>query len=240
MTNLDNIHAEKKVINWEALLGTWYLHFQNYIKYYPYFEKLINFINNQYNDKNKIIFPAKNNIFRAFKETNYSNVKVVIIGQDPYADGRANGFCFANSVLEEKYSPPLLKIEDCLKLSYNDGTMFWLDYNLKKWANQGILLLNSALTVEKDKSGSHLIYWDFFTKTLLTILNDNKTGVIFCFWGSAAKKYIPLINEKRHYILECEHPSLAVREARDWKCNHFTEINKILEKNNGTRECINW
>jgi uracil-DNA glycosylase len=108
---------------------------------------------------------------------------------------------------------------------------------MERWAKQGVLLLNTALTVEEGASGSHLELWKEFTTEVLKALNDG-FGTIFLLWGNDAKKFKPLINEKAHYVLEAKHPVSAVYAGVGWECNHFLEVNRILQTLNG--DSIEW
>ncbi len=224
---------------WMGRLRSWYPLFEPYVDKLNYFDQLINFINHEYTTRT--IFPAQVNIYKPFVVTDYSNVKVIIVGQDPYSDGKATGIPFANCTSSYKFSPSLLKIEETIKYEFPDK-MKYLQYDLESWCKQGVLLINSGMTVRSGMPGSHIPYWKLFIKILLQELNARKTGLIFCFWGNVAKDFKPLIEtgKNKHYVLECEHPAAAVRENRSWNCDHFTKINKILSDNNGFGEEILW
>ena len=169
-----------------------------------YFRKIILFINKEY--KNKTIFPPKNYILRSLALTDYNNVKVVILGQDPYHGvGEANGLSF--SVNKNIKLPPSLK--NIYKELLNDlGIDNGNNGDLTPWANQGVLLLNSILTVEKDKPASHKnLGWEIFTDAIIKKLNQKKEPIVFILWGNFAKSKISLITNPNHYIISSSHPS---------------------------------
>lgn len=203
-----------------------------------YFNKLINFLTKEY--KTKTIYPAKTQVFNAFKYTSWKDLKVVILGQDPYYDGKANGLAFANNNDVLRVSPSLDQIRGSVEKSVYNTIILDFDVTLEHWAKQGVLLLNTALTVEERKPNSHKEPWDNFTKTIIKTINDNSTGIIFLLWGSNAKSYKNLIDENRHYVLEDVHPAYASRQYKDWNCKHFIEVNKLIEKNNGKEYIIKW
>ncbi|BBA85200.1 uracil-DNA glycosylase [endosymbiont of Sipalinus gigas] len=205
-------------------------------------KKKIYFINLKkylYNEikKKKIILPSLNDIFNAFKFTNFNNLKVVIIGQDPYYKiNQANGLAFSVNK-NIKIPPSLLNIYNELyrSISYfkypNHGLLL-------NWCNQGVLLLNRILTVENNKPKSHInIGWEIFTNNAISFINNNLNSIIFMLWGSYAKKVKKLINNKKHYILESSHPSPLSVNKGFIGCNHFFISNNILIKNN---KIINW
>lgn len=223
----------------KSLLETWYNPLEQFINT-EYMKKLFTFLNKEYN--NKIVYPNKNKVFRVFQKTNYNEVRVIILGQDPYPDGSGTGVAFANedNIRESSFSPSLIKIKDCIERTNKDGLYIDFDPTLEKWIKQGVLLLNSSLTVVKNKPGSHTIYWKNFIKEIIKILNNNKTGLIFCLWGNQAKQFKQFINSSNHYILECSHPASACYNNVDWDCNHFNKINQIITEQNGEEFKINW
>ena len=199
-----------------------------------YFKKLGIFVKNEY--KNKIIFPQYKNIFNALKYTDYDNVKVVILGQDPYhGENEAHGLSF--SVLEGVRRPPSL--DNIFKELYADIGVKRLNNNLTDWALQGILLLNSVLTVEKDKAFSHKNKgWEIFTDTIIKKLNEREEPVIFVLWGNSARNKKELIDTKKHYIIESAHPSPLSANRGFFGSRPFSKINKILSDNN--KKEIEW
>ena len=193
-----------------------------------YFKKLGIFVKNEY--KNKTIYPAYNNIFKALRLTDYDKVKVVILGQDPYHGvNEAHGLSF--SVLEGVRRPPSL--DNIFKELYSDLGIKRENNNLTDWALQGVLLLNSVLTVEKDKAFSHRNKgWEIFTDTIIERLNERNSPVIFVLWGNAARSKKALIDQNKHYIIESAHPSPLSASRGFFGSKPFSRINKILCDNN--------
>ena len=193
-----------------------------------YFKKLGIFVKNEY--KNKTIYPAYNNIFKALRLTDYDKVKVVILGQDPYHGvNEAHGLSF--SVLEGVRRPPSL--DNIFKELYSDLGIKRENNNLTDWALQGVLLLNSVLTVEKDKAFSHSNKgWEILTDTIIERLNERNSPVIFVLWGNAARSKKALIDQNKHYIIESAHPSPLSASRGFFGSKPFSRINKILRDNN--------
>lgn len=198
-----------------------------------YFKILIDKVNKEYEDK--IIFPSKDDLFNAFKLTSFNDVKVVIVGQDPYhGEGEAHGLSF--SVRDGIKIPPSLK--NIYKELYDDlGVPIRDSGNLDSWARQGVLLLNSTLTVEKDKPNSHSkIGWQEFTDEVIKIIDKNKSDVVFLLWGNYARSKKELI--KNNYIIESSHPSPFSARNGFFGSRPFSKTNDYLMKM-GIKE-INW
>ena len=183
------------------------------------------------------IFPADDLIFNALNKTPLAKVKVVILGQDPYhGKGQVHGLSF--SVPNGITVPPSLRnifkeLQQDLKLTPpNNG-------NLTKWAKQGVLLLNSTLTVREKEAGSHQkLGWEGFTDSVISKLSSKKDGLIFLLWGAFAQKKLVLIDTKKHYILKTTHPSPFSAYRGFLGCKHFSRTNEILTKNN--QKPIDW
>lgn len=193
-------------------------------------------IKKQLEKTNKIIYPKKENIFRALKLTDYNDVKVVILGQDPYhGENEANGLCF--SVNKDVKIPPSLR--NIFKELKEDLNIERDNTDLSDWAMQGILLLNTILTVEKDKPFSHKnLGWNYFTDNIINKINQKKESVIFVLWGNAAREKKKLITNKNHIIIESAHPS-PLSYTRGFKNSKpFSKINKILKEQN--KKEIKW
>ena len=193
-----------------------------------YFKKLGIFVKNEY--KTKTIFPPYNNIFDALRFTDYDDVLVVILGQDPYHGlGEAHGLSF--SVHEGiKMPPSLLNI---FKELYSDIGIKRTNTDLTDWAKQGVLLLNSIMTVEQDKPLSHKDKgWEIFTDTIIKKLNEREKPVIFVLWGSFARSKKELITNKQHYIIESAHPSPLSASRGFFGSKPFSKINNYLNKEN--------
>ena len=202
----------------------------------PYFQAALNFVK-QERAKGKIIYPAQADIFNAFKYTPFADVKVVIIGQDPYhGPDQAHGLCF--SVNPGITPPPSL--QNIFQELQND-----LDFSipkngcLEKWAKQGVLLLNASLTVEAGKPQSHAnIGWEKFTDKVIEVLNEQKEGLIFILWGSPAQKKGQIVDPTRHTILKAPHPSPLSAYRGFFGCKHFSKTNELLRKLGKTE--IDW
>ena len=200
-----------------------------------YFILLRNFIRQEY--RNKIIFPHPKNIFNAYNTTSFDNVKVVIIGQDPYhGPNQAHGLCF--SVKKEVKIPPSLK--NIFKEIKNDLDIPVPKHGyLKKWAKQGVFLLNNILTVESGKPNSHKnCGWSKFTDKTIQIISEKKSGVVFLFWGKFAHQKEILVNSKKHLILKASHPSPLSAYGGFFGCKHFSKTNDYLKSIN--KEEIDW
>lgn len=193
-----------------------------------YFKKLNKFIDEEYTTK--IIFPEKDDIFKAMELTNYEDIKVVILGQDPYhGEGEAHGLSF--SVKPNIKVPPSLK-NIYKELNSDLGTYIPNNGYLIKWANQGVLLLNSVLTVEKDKPGSHRNKgWETFTDIVIEKLNERDEPIVFVLWGNYAKDKEKYITNTKHLILKSPHPSPFSARTGFFGCKHFSKINEFLKEN---------
>lgn len=198
-----------------------------------YFINLLNFIKKEY--QTKTIYPKQTEIFKAFRNTSYKDTKVVILGQDPYhGTGEAHGLSF--SVREGVPMPPSLA--NIFKELYDDTGIKRTKTDLTDWAYQGVLLLNSILTVEKDKPLSHsYLNWEKFTDVVIEKLS-NRGNVIFVLWGSFARSKKVLINTQKNYIIESVHPSPLSCYRGFFGSKPFSKVNAILKKN-GSEE-IKW
>lgn len=204
----------------------------------PYFNKLIEFVNKE--RETRIVFPDPEKTFRALSLCDFDNVKVVILGQDPYpgaASGgyQANGLAFA--VDNHLAIPPsLLNIFKEIKNEFGETPK---NHNLEGWARQGVLLLNTVLTVEKGVPGSHSGRgWEQLTDRIITELSKRETPVVFMLWGSFARGKAALIDREKHYVLEAPHPSPRSVRLGFFGCNHFCTANEILTKIG--KDPINW
>lgn len=192
----------------------------------PYFKELSLFLHDAYSKKT--IFPPKQQVFSAFT-TDLDNVKVVIIGQDPYhGPGQAHGLAF--SVRDGVQIPPSLQ-NIFKEIHAETGAEIPITGNLNRWAEQGVLLLNNVLTVEAHLAGSHRGKgWETFTEHVIKFLNDNRDHLVFLLWGRDARSKKTLIDTKKHLVLEAAHPSPLSAHNGFFGCNHFNTCNKQLEK----------
>ena len=202
----------------------------------PYFKELSEFLKREY--RTKTIYPPKKEVFSSFYFTDMDKVKVVILGQDPYHEpGQACGMCFA--VKPGVRLPPSLQniykeIQDDLgvPMNYNNGY-------LVKWAKQGVLLINSVMTVEKGRANSHAGHgWETFTNNVIEKINTLDQPVVYLLWGNNARQKKQLITNPKHLILETVHPSPLSVYRGFFGCRHFSKANEFLVKNGA--EPIDW
>jgi uracil-DNA glycosylase len=202
----------------------------------PYFTSLIEFVKQQY--ATQTCYPKGSQIFAAFDRCKFEEVKVVILGQDPYhGPGQANGLCF--SVNDGITFPPSL-INIFKEIQSDLEKPFPKTGNLERWADQGVLLLNATLTVEQSKPGSHQNQgWETFTDAVIKAVSDHKENVVFLLWGGFAKSKVSLIDKNKHHILTSGHPSPMSANRGYWFGNkHFSKTNEFL-KSKGLQE-IDW
>jgi len=202
----------------------------------PYFQSIMHFLVEE-EKAGKVIYPAQNDLFSAFQETPFDQVKVVILGQDPYhGPGQAHGLSFSVQ--------PGIKIPPSLKNIYQE---LYSDLNipipthgcLLNWASQGVLLLNTSLSVEQGKPQSHAkVGWTRFTDKVIETLNHHEQPLVFMLWGAHAKNKRELITEQKHLILTAPHPSPFSVYQGFYGCRHFSQANAFLTKNG--REAVRW
>ena len=201
----------------------------------PYFESLVRFLHKE-KAEGQTIYPPGSQIFRAFDLTPVNDLKVVILGQDPYhGPGQAHGLSF--SVSAGVPAPPSLK--NIFKEIESDLGVRMSGYpDLEKWARQGVLLLNAVLTVRAGAAASHSkIGWEEFTDAVIRYISDNCEGVVFLLWGNFARSKSVLIDRSRHHVLEAAHPSPLARGAF-FGCRHFSQTNALLQSQGKTP--IDW
>jgi uracil-DNA glycosylase len=217
-------------------LGNWQTFIQNQ-QQQPYFVELNDFLTQEY-ALGKIIYPPKGDIFRAFELTPLDKVNVVIIGQDPYhGEGQAHGLAFSVKT-GVKIPPSLANIYKELNQDIDDFVTP-SHGNLTKWAEQGVLMLNTVLTVEQSLAHSHAkAGWETFTDNVLYLLNRSEKPIVFVLWGSHAIKKGRLINAEQHTVLSGPHPSPLSAYRGFFGCHHFSKINELLIKNGTTP--IDW
>ena len=213
--------------NWDIIL--------NDVYHEPYFINIVKFVNQIY--KEKIVFPPKTKILKALTTTDYNDVKVVILGQDPYHGvGEANGLAF--SVSDGIKLPPSLR--NIYKELHDDlGIPISNKGNLECWAKEGVLLLNAVLTVEKDKPASHKnVGWETFTDTIIQKLNEKETPVVFILWGAFARSKKKYITNPKHLVIESPHPSPFSASYGFFGSKPFSRTNNFLIQNHITP--IDW
>lgn len=194
----------------------------------PYMVKLDTFLEQEYSQYN--IFPPKGEVFSALRFTPYSNVRVVILGQDPYIrTGQAHGLAF--SVRSGKLPPSLKNIFK--EIADEGGSAVQKDGNLIEWAERGVLLLNTVLTVREGQSDSHKAQgWETFTDRIIALLNEKKQPTVFLLWGNNAQKKRSLITNPKHLVLTAAHPSPLSANRGFFGCGHFVKTVEFLLANN--------
>lgn len=201
----------------------------------PYFGQLINFVKTEY--QNATIYPPGKEIFRAFDRCDFDDVKVVIIGQDPYhGPGQANGLCF--SVRDGVRMPPSL-LNIFKEIQQDLGKPIPQSGDLERWASQGVLLLNATLTVRASSPGSHQNKgWETFTDAVIRKISEEKENVVFLLWGSYAQKKGEIIDRSKHLVLMSAHPSPFSADRGFFGSKHFSKANQYLASK-GLKE-IEW
>jgi uracil-DNA glycosylase len=219
MLKLESVMDVKINDSWKAELN------EEFSK--PYFLSLAEFLKDD--RQNYVIYPPGGKIFNAFDKCTFDNVKVVIIGQDPYhGEGQANGLCF--SVSDGIRKPPSL-VNIFKEIKSDLGKEIPISGNLERWAVQGVLLLNATLTVRAGQAGSHQGKgWEQFTDEVIRCVNRDKKHVVFLLWGAFAQKKAELIDGNKHCILQSAHPSPFSADRGFFGNKHFSKANEYLEK----------
>lgn len=213
--------------DWDALLA------EEFKK--DYYRELRSFLISEYNSR--VIYPPMNDIFNALRATPYSAVKAVILGQDPYhGAGQAHGMCFS----VKKGTPPPPSLQNIFKEIQSElGLPIPSHGELTAWAESGVLLLNTVLTVREGAANSHRGHgWEIFTDRVIELLNQRETPIVFLLWGGNARAKKKLVTNPRHLILECAHPSPLSAYNGFFGCGHFVKANEFLESNG--IEPIDW
>ncbi len=216
-----NVHQ-----TWEPILNG------EFIK--PYWKDLVSFLEIEYT--NKTIFPEKNQVFNALDFTPFNKVKVVILGQDPYhGEGQANGLCF--SVNNDVPLPPSLK--NIFRELHDDLGIYNSSGDLTSWAKQGVLLLNSTLTVEKSMAGSHQLKgWEQFTDHIIHQVSSSLEHIVFILWGAYAIKKGDVVDKNKHHVISSAHPSPFSANRGFFGSKPFSKTNRYLKKHN--LKMIDW
>ena len=202
-----------------------------------YFEQIVHFLKME-KMAGKTIFPPGPLIFNAFEQTPFDKVKVVLLGQDPYhGAGQAHGLCFS---VQDGVAPPPSLINIFKEIQADIGiTMPSKKGNLTHWAQQGVLLLNAALTVRADEPFSHSkIGWAVFTDAVIQKVSELKTGIVFLLWGKFAQEKQTLIDETRHHVLKAAHPSPFSADKGFFNCRHFSKTNSLLQQQG--KDPVDW
>ena len=202
----------------------------------PYYKELYQFVKEEYSKH--VVYPPSDDIFNALHLTPLKEVKVLMLGQDPYInEHEAHGLCFS-VVPEQKKLPPSL--QNIYKELHEDlGCEIPNNGYLKKWAQQGVLLLNTVLTVRAHESNSHKGKgWENFTDAIIRAVNEQDRPIVYMLWGSHEQQKIPMLNNPKHLILKAPHPSPLSAHRGFFGCKHFSQANEFLEKNG--IEPIDW
>lgn len=217
------------LVDWETLLGN--------EKQQAYFKELMTFVQSR-RDQGVAVFPPKELVFNAFALTPAKQVKVVILGQDPYhGQGQAHGLCF--SVQDGIKIPPSLRNIYKELCSDIEGFRMPKNGNLTLWARQGVLLLNTVMTVDEANANSHKGKgWEQFTDKVIGQISEHLEDIIFLLWGKPAQQKIKLIDTSKHHVLTSAHPSPLSAHRGFLGCGHFSQTNDLLRKLN--KEAINW
>jgi uracil-DNA glycosylase len=202
----------------------------------PYFAQIVHFLKTE-QLAGKVIYPPGKLIFNAFDTTPFDQVKVVILGQDPYhGQGQAHGLSFS---VQDGVPPPPSLVNIYKELQTDLGLPIPSHGNLSKWAKQGVLLLNASLTVRANEPNSHAkIGWHEFTNTVIRKISDDKEQVVFILWGKFAQEKQVLIDETKHLVLKAAHPSPFSAHNGFLGCRHFSKTNEYLAKNG--KDPIDW
>jgi len=185
-------------------------------------------------------YPERGDIFNAFKLCPLEKLKVVILGQDPYHDGSATGLAFSNRSDSTTLSPSLRNIFKEVENNTSKGLKLDQDPNLERWAKQGVLLLNTALTVEKGNPGAHADLWNKFTIDLLCKISEECPAIVYMLWGSHAKGYLRCINRETNFVLVSPHPSPFSASRGFFGNNHFSKCNQALREVGIAKEEMNY
>jgi uracil-DNA glycosylase len=193
----------------------------------PYFEKITEFVKSEIN-AGKTVYPSGKLIFNAFEKTTFDKLKVVMLGQDPYhGTGQAHGLCFS---VQRGIKPPPSLINIYKEIQNDLGITPPNHGCLEKWAEQGVFMLNSILTVRANEAASHSkTGWETFTDAVIRKISETKSGIIFLLWGNFARSKKVLIDTQKHFVLEAAHPSPLAGNAF-LGCKHFSKTNELLEK----------
>ncbi|MEN8121415.1 MAG: uracil-DNA glycosylase [Bacteroidota bacterium] len=200
-----------------------------------YFINLVDFVKSEYNEYK--VYPPGKNIFSAFDHCRFDDLKVIILGQDPYhGAGQANGLCF--SVSNEVTKPPSL-LNIFKEIKEDIGIEIPQSGNLERWAKQGILLLNATLTVRANQAGSHQNKgWEIFTDAVIKTISDKKEELVFLLWGAYAQRKGAVIDNDKHKVLQSAHPSPFAAHKGFFGNKHFSKTNDFLSKSG--KQIIHW
>jgi len=202
----------------------------------PYMEKLMKFLNTEYSKSE--IYPDRQDVFRAFKMCPFDKMKVVIVGLDPAWTPSPNGLAYGTNSTETFLGITYSEIRKRIENDFHNGLCIDFDFTFEKWANQGVLLLNTALTAPKYRTAAHQKPWNKFTRTVIQAINDYRPGTVFMFWGEETQYLISDL--KNQDVLVSEHPASAGKQYQDWDTEIFKNCNKLLTEKYGEDSTIEW
>lgn len=225
----------------EKIFGETWVDFMTPFVQSDQFKEILDFLKKEKAAK-KTIFPDQAQVFRCFKELPLPDVRVVVLGQDPYPIAEyANGLAFAHSI-KKKIAPSLNSMLDCIEKDMYNGLDFDknnFDTELTDWVKQGVLLMNASFTVEEKKAGEHLEIWKPFTKYVIETLGEVRRNLVMLGWGKPASVFLEAIHFAKHFTFIAEHPSNAAQNKRAWDCKHFSLANAVIIGNK-LGEPIKW
>lgn len=226
-------------INYIVMFKTWYRPLLKVLRS-NYMFNIMAFLHELYQSP-EFPRPRKSEVFEVFDKVKFKDVRVVILTDEPFPNTKGNGIALATRQSEYlKPSSITLEVEKCIERTIYNGCNLSFDLTLDHWLDQGVLPLHASLTTKFVKPNNHTNLWKEFTRAVITALNDSNPGLIFILLGTEAKKFKPLISEKKHYVFSYHDPLWSIRQKKDWNCPYFKEANKILIDNNGPDFGIVW
>lgn len=225
-------------INYTELFGEKWLETLNEIIFSEDFYRVMLELHLLY--KKKSIHPKKHDVFKAFKLCDPDNLKVVIVGEEPYSTNLATGIPYGINENSIKIPKALNNIKECVENEFYNGLALDFDYTLESWADQGVLMLSRSLTIEDNKPGSHYYLWNYIIINIIRELNLQNAGIVFMLWGSSARSLGALIDQNFNHVMEFMSPADTRYSNLKWNCNHFKITNQLLEENFGHQSSIIW
>lgn len=227
-------------INFKDIFDTWVKPLEKLLKS-DYMHNLMVFYHELYKSNN-FPRPLKSQIFEVFKQVPFNNVRVVILGGEPFSGLKGNGILFATNKHEQlRPSGVSMAVENCIEQTIYEGCNIKFDITLEHWLNQGVLPIHSTWTTTFNKNeGDHVKLWRNFTREIIKSLSNNKTGIIFILLGKEARYYRKFISENSHYVFEYHLPEHDIKRNADWNCPLFKRVNDLIKSINGKESMITW
>lgn len=237
MTKFEKLQVNYKLdIDYSKLFETWYQPLSKMLLS-DYMYNMMVFLHEGY--KFKDIVPKKEHVFHVFRKIKYNDVRVIIIGEEPYKDDTNMGIPYGQNdslVLNQE----ILEIQECIERTCYDKFNLNIDTRLNHWLDQGVLPLYSSLTGEIGIEGKHKYHWREFIRSIILNFNESKPGMIYMLWGDDANYFKQYINPNTSYILNAESVKDCIKNKKMWHTQNFIECNEIIEKCNGKELCIKW